>query len=68
MKIAVMFCIHGNYKALNAVLSDIDDHNVGRVYCLSDLVGYGPRRPNATWVIYDANSDQILLRGVEYDY
>jgi diadenosine tetraphosphatase ApaH/serine/threonine PP2A family protein phosphatase len=46
MKIAVMSCIHGNYEALNAVLSDIDAHAVNQIYCLGDLVGYGPH-PNA---------------------
>ncbi len=46
MKIAVMSCIHGNYEALNAVLSDIDDHKAEQIFCLGDLVGYGPH-PNA---------------------
>jgi diadenosine tetraphosphatase ApaH/serine/threonine PP2A family protein phosphatase len=46
MKIAVMSCIHGNYEALNAVFSDIDDQNADKIYCLGDLVGYGPH-PNA---------------------
>ncbi|MEB3294611.1 MAG: metallophosphoesterase family protein [Synechococcales bacterium] len=46
MKIAVISCIHGNYEALNAVLIDIDRHQVDQIYCLGDLVGYGPY-PNA---------------------
>jgi diadenosine tetraphosphatase ApaH/serine/threonine PP2A family protein phosphatase len=46
MKIAVISCIHGNYEALNAVLSDIDDRRADKIYCLGDLVGYGPH-PNA---------------------
>ncbi|GJD15145.1 hypothetical protein RIVM261_001010 [Rivularia sp. IAM M-261] len=46
MKIAVMSCIHGNYEAFDAVLSDIDKHSVDKMYCLGDLVGYGPY-PNA---------------------
>lgn len=46
MKIAVISCIHGNYEALNAVLSDIDAHQAEQIYCLGDLVGYGPH-PNA---------------------
>lgn len=46
MKIAVMSCIHGNYEALNTVLSDIDDQKADQIYCLGDLVGYGPH-PNA---------------------
>lgn len=46
MKIAVMSCIHGNYEALDAVLRDIDRHQADKIYCLGDLVGYGPF-PNA---------------------
>ncbi|MFQ3616199.1 MAG: metallophosphoesterase family protein [Cyanobacteriota bacterium] len=46
MKLAVISCIHGNYEALNAVLSDIDKQKADQIYCLGDLVGYGPH-PNA---------------------
>ncbi|MFM2314568.1 MAG: hypothetical protein RLZZ04_3844 [Cyanobacteriota bacterium] len=46
MKIAVMSCIHGNYPALDAVLVDIDQQKAEKIYCLGDLVGYGPE-PNA---------------------
>lgn len=46
MKLAVISCIHGNYEALNAVLSDIDAQRADRITCLGDLVGYGPY-PNA---------------------
>lgn len=46
MKIAVMSCIHGNYEALDAVLLDIDQQKAERIFCLGDLVGYGPY-PNA---------------------
>ncbi|MBD2665121.1 hypothetical protein B6N60_04648 [Richelia sinica FACHB-800] len=46
MKIAVMSCIHGNYEALDAVLLDIDRQKAEKIFCLGDLVGYGPY-PNA---------------------
>ncbi|MBW4553817.1 MAG: metallophosphatase family protein [Aphanocapsa sp. GSE-SYN-MK-11-07L] len=46
MKLAVISCIHGNSAALDAVLSDIDHHHAEQIYCLGDLVGYGPD-PNA---------------------
>jgi len=42
MKIAVLSCIHGNLEALEAVLQAIDREPVERIYCLGDLVGYGP--------------------------
>ncbi len=46
MKIAVISCIHANYAALDAVLIDIDQQKADQIYCLGDLVGYGPF-PNA---------------------
>ena len=46
MKIAVMSCIHGNYEALDAVLLDINQQKAEKIFCLGDLVGYGPY-PNA---------------------
>ncbi|TVQ52564.1 MAG: metallophosphoesterase [Spirulina sp. DLM2.Bin59] len=46
MKIAVLSCIHGNFEALNAVLRDLDHQGAEEIYCLGDLVGYGPH-PNA---------------------
>src|SRR2546422_6198909 len=34
--------IHSNLEALQAVLQDIDKQNVTEIYCLGDVVGYGP--------------------------
>jgi len=42
MNIAVLSCIHSNLEALEAVLRDIDQQPVDQIYCLGDLVGYGP--------------------------
>jgi diadenosine tetraphosphatase ApaH/serine/threonine PP2A family protein phosphatase len=42
MKIAVMSCLHGNIEALDAVLLDIDKQKAEKIFCLGDLVGYGP--------------------------
>jgi diadenosine tetraphosphatase ApaH/serine/threonine PP2A family protein phosphatase len=39
---AILSDIHGNLEALRAVLEDIDRLNVREVYCLGDVVGYGP--------------------------
>lgn len=46
MKIAVISCIHGNSAALDAVLLDIDQQKGEKIFCVGDLVGYGPH-PNA---------------------
>jgi diadenosine tetraphosphatase ApaH/serine/threonine PP2A family protein phosphatase len=45
MRVAVVSDIHGNLHALEAVLADVAAHAVDEVWCLGDVVGYGPR-PN----------------------
>jgi predicted phosphodiesterase len=34
--------IHANLEALNAVLADVADQGISTIYCLGDIVGYGP--------------------------
>ena len=45
MRAAVVSDIHANLHALEAVLAEIADVGVDEVWCLGDVVGYGPR-PN----------------------
>ena len=42
MKRAIVSDIHGNLEALEAVLADIARESVDSIYCLGDIVGYGP--------------------------
>lgn len=42
MKRALISDIHGNLEALRAVLDDIRQAGVTEVFCLGDVVGYGP--------------------------
>ncbi len=42
MKRALISDIHANLEALQAVLADIRAQNVTQIYCLGDIVGYGP--------------------------
>src|SRR5438270_7568246 len=39
---ALISDIHGNLEAFQAVLEDISHHDVSDVFCLGDVVGYGP--------------------------
>ena len=39
---AILSDIHGNLTALEAVLKDIESQGVDEIYCLGDVVGYGP--------------------------
>lgn len=41
-KRAIISDIHGNIEALAAVLKDIQSNNVDEIFCLGDVVGYGP--------------------------
>ena len=42
MRSALVSDIHGNWEALCAVAADIDRRSIETVYCLGDIVGYGP--------------------------
>jgi diadenosine tetraphosphatase ApaH/serine/threonine PP2A family protein phosphatase len=39
---ALISDIHSNLEALQAVLADIEQHTVSEIYCLGDIIGYGP--------------------------
>jgi predicted phosphodiesterase len=45
MRVAVLSDVHSNLHALEAVLAEVDREGVDELWCLGDLVGYGPR-PN----------------------
>lgn len=42
MRLAIIADIHGNYRALDAVLADISRNSVERIVSLGDNIGYGP--------------------------
>lgn len=42
MKRAIISDIHGNLEALNAVLGKIGELGISEIFCLGDIVGYGP--------------------------
>ncbi|QDT34540.1 MULTISPECIES: metallophosphoesterase family protein [Thalassoglobus] len=39
---AIISDIHGNLEALEAVLEDIRGQEISEIYCLGDIIGYGP--------------------------
>lgn len=41
-RIAFVSDIHSNLEALTAVMNDIEAKRCTRIYCLGDLIGYGP--------------------------
>ena len=42
MKRALISDIHANLEALRVVLADISSQGIREIYCLGDIVGYGP--------------------------
>ena len=42
MRVAVVSDIHSNYHACEAVLAEIDREPPDEIWCLGDIVGYGP--------------------------
>jgi predicted phosphodiesterase len=39
---AIISDIHSNLEALKTVLADIDERGIEKIYCLGDIIGYGP--------------------------
>ena len=42
MKRALISDIHSNLEGLDAVLSDIEIQGIKEIFCLGDVIGYGP--------------------------
>jgi predicted phosphodiesterase len=60
MRVAVISDVHANYHALEAVLEQIDAERVDAVWCLGDVVGYGPL-PNECCDVVRQRSDVCLV-------
>src|SRR3954452_2768160 len=61
MRVAVISDIHGNLHALETVLESISAERPDEVWCLGDLVGYGPRPNECTTTV--AGLVQLCLAG-----
>lgn len=60
MAVAIISDLHSNMEALTAVLKDIESQGVRTIYCLGDLVGYGP---NPAEVVDEAMKWDAVLMG-----
>ncbi|NOY88726.1 MAG: metallophosphoesterase family protein [FCB group bacterium] len=65
MKLALISDIHGNLEALTAVLEDIENQKVDKIYCLGDVIGYGSD-PCACLKLVEQNCDIKLMGNHEY--
>ena len=61
MRIAVVSDVHANLHALDAALAEVDEGGFDQIWCLGDIVGYGPR-PNECVALLQERAD-ICLAG-----
>ncbi len=67
MKRAILSDIHGNAEALAAVLADIETQDVDEIYCLGDIVTYGPNPRECleramAWTLCLLGGDDLAVR------
>ncbi|MCF8001503.1 MAG: metallophosphatase family protein [Halanaerobiales bacterium] len=60
MKIAIFSDIHGNISALEAVMKNLENEDIDKIYCLGDLVGYGPY-PNEVIDLIKENDIETVM-------
>jgi predicted phosphodiesterase len=60
LRVAVLSDIHGNLHALEAALASVDRDAPDEIWCLGDLVGYGPR-PNRCCALVAERADVCLI-------
>src|SRR5262249_56365334 len=69
VRVAVVSDVHANLHALEAVLAAIDADAPDELWCLGDLVGYGPRPNECCWAIEEraaiclAGNHDLAVRG-----
>ena len=73
--IAFISDIHANLEALEVVLRDIDRQGIGEIYCLGDVIGYGPSpreclkivRERAKFTLRGNHEDALLFLAADFN-
>ena len=65
MKIAIISDIHANLEALQSSLQYLKENQVAKIYCLGDVVGYGPN-PNECVDLIRDNCEIVLMGNHDY--
>ena len=62
---AVISDIHSNLEALTTVLADIENRGIKEIFCLGDILGYGPN-PKECLDLVIAKTDACVLGNHDY--
>ena len=74
MRIAVLSDVHANLRAFEAVLAEIDAGRFDGIWCLGDIVGYGPKPNECAALLQEraticlaGNHDLVVLGKIPID-
>jgi predicted phosphodiesterase len=62
-RIALISDIHSSLPALQAVLRDIEAQKVDKIYCLGDVVGYGPQPMECMKLVMEVSESGKMIAG-----
>jgi putative phosphoesterase len=65
MTIAIISDIHANLEALERVLAYLNENKVDKIFCLGDVIGYGPS-PNECVELIRDNCQAVLMGNHDY--
>ena len=58
---AIISDIHSNLEALTTVLADIEQRGIKTIYCLGDVVGYGPNPVECLDLIIEKKIGRVVI-------
>jgi predicted phosphodiesterase len=74
LRVAVLSDVHSNLHALEAVLAEVDAARIDEIWCLGDVVGYGPRPNECVSLLQEraavclaGNHDLVVLGKIPLD-
>ncbi|BCS89310.1 metallophosphoesterase family protein [Pseudodesulfovibrio sediminis] len=59
-RFAILSDPHANFEALNEVFKDIETFGVDRIYCLGDVVGYGPEPQKCVDLVREKGAKVVM--------
>lgn len=68
MKLGIISDVHGNIKALEVVLKELEKYNIDKIICLGDLIGGAARSEEVIQRIIKLRNKCICVRGNREKY